>query len=336
MTQNLSLSICAAITGVHAWVPPHVVTNQDLTRHIDTTDEWIYTRSGIRERRWLQDDSLASSDLGMEAVNGLLTKMGISPMDIDLIICCTATPDMLFPATANIISDKIGAKNAVGYDISAACSGFLYGLSTATAFVESGRFRKVVVVGTDKMTSIINLEDRATAFLFGDGAGAVMVEPSTNGYGIRDILLKSDGSGRHYLYQKAGGSQRPASHATVDNREHFIHQEGKTVFKFAVTSMADVAAEIMERNQLTAEDIAWLVPHQANKRIIDATRDRAGLPESKVMVNIDRYGNTTNGTIPICLWEWESRLKPGDNLILAAFGGGFTWGSIWLQWAYPS
>ncbi len=336
MTQNLSLSICAAITGVHAWVPPHVVTNQDLTRHIDTTDEWIYTRSGIRERRWLQDDSLASSDLGMEAVNGLLAKMGISPMDIDLIICCTATPDMLFPATANIISDKIGAKNAVGYDISAACSGFLYGLSTATAFVESGRFRKVVVVGTDKMTSIINLEDRATAFLFGDGAGAVMVEPSTNGYGIRDILLKSDGSGRHYLYQKAGGSQRPASHATVDNREHFIHQEGKTVFKFAVTSMADVAAEIMERNQLTAEDIAWLVPHQANKRIIDATRDRAGLPESKVMVNIDRYGNTTNGTIPICLWEWESRLKPGDNLILAAFGGGFTWGSIWLQWAYPS
>ena len=336
MTLNSSSSVIAAITGVHAWVPPHVVTNQDLTRYIDTTDEWIYTRSGIRERRWLQDDSLASSDMGVEAVKGLLAKKGMSPLDIDLIICCTATPDMLFPATANIISDKIGAHNAVGYDVSAACSGFLYGLSTATAFVESGRFRKVVVVGTDKMTSILNLEDRATAFLFGDGAGAVLLEPSVNEFGIRDILLKSDGSGRHYLYQKAGGSQRPASHETVDNREHFVHQEGKTVFKFAVTGMADVAAEIMERNQLTSDDIAWLVPHQANKRIIDATRDRAGLPESKVMVNIDRYGNTTNGTIPICLWEWESQLKPGDNLILAAFGGGFTWGSIWLQWAYST
>lgn len=324
----------AAITGVHAWLPPHVVTNQDLTRVIDTTDEWIYTRSGIRERRWLKDDSLASSDMGVHAVQGLLAKKGLNPLDIDLIICCTATPDMIFPATANIISDKIGATNAVGYDLSAACSGFLYGLSTAAAFVESGRFRRVVVVGTDKMTSILDLQDRATAFLFGDGAGAVMVEPSTNGLGIKDILLKSDGSGRHYLYQKAGGSLSPASHQTVDNREHFVHQEGKTVFKFAVTGMADVAAEIMERNQLTADDIAWLVPHQANKRIIDATRDRAGLPESKVMVNIDRYGNTTNGTIPICLWEWESRLKPGDNLILAAFGGGFTWGSIWLQWAY--
>ncbi|MBM3935883.1 MAG: ketoacyl-ACP synthase III [Sphingomonadales bacterium] len=334
MTPISSPAVRAAITGVHAWVPPHVVTNQDLTQYIDTTDEWIYTRSGIRERRWLQDDTLASSDLGVEAVQGLLTQKGMSPLDIDLIICCTATPDMLFPATANIISDKIGATNAVGYDLSAACSGFLYGLSTATAFVESGRFRKVVVVGADKMTSIVNLKDRATAFLFGDGAGAVLVEPRTDGFGIMDILLKSDGSGRHYLYQRAGGSLRPATHQTVDNSEHYIYQEGKTVFKFAVTGMADVAAEIMERNQLTAEDIAWLVPHQANKRIIDATRDRAGLPESKVMVNIDRYGNTTNGTIPICLWEWESQLKPGDNLILAAFGGGFTWGSIWLKWAY--
>lgn len=334
MTQISSPVLRAAISGVHAWLPPHVVTNQDLTRYIDTTDEWIYTRSGIRERRWLQDDKLASSDMGVHAVQGLLEKLGLSPLDIDLIICCTATPDMIFPATANIISDKIGAINAVGYDLSAACSGFLYGLSTAAAFVESGRFRRVVVVGTDKMTSILDLKDRATAFLFGDGAGAVMVEPSSNGFGIKDILLKSDGSGRHYLYQKAGGSLFPASHQTVDDREHFVHQEGKTVFKFAVTGMADVAAEIMERNQLTADDIAWLVPHQANKRIIDATRDRAGLPESKVMVNIDRYGNTTNGTIPICLWEWESQLKPGDNLILAAFGGGFTWGSIWLQWAY--
>lgn len=334
MTLNPSNKLRAAITGVHAWVPPHVVTNQDLTRYFDTTDEWIYSRSGIRERRWLQDDSLASSDLGVEAVQGLLSKKAMSPLDIDLIICCTATPDMLFPATANIISDKIGAKNAVGYDLSAACSGFLYGLSTATAFVESGRFKKVVVVGADKMTSIVNLEDRATAFLFGDGAGAVLVEPSRSGFGVMDMLLKSDGSGRHYLYQKAGGSMRPASHQTVENHEHFIHQEGKTVFKFAVTGMADVAAEIMERNQLTAEDVAWLVPHQANKRIIDATRDRAGLPESKVMVNIDRYGNTTNATIPICLWEWESKLNPGDNLILTAFGGGFTWGAIWLRWAY--
>lgn len=326
----------AAITGVHAWVPPHVVTNQDLTRYIDTTDEWIYTRSGIRERRWLNDDTLATSDMAVEAVRGLLTKKNLLPTDIDLLICCTATPDMLFPATANVITDKIGAINAVGYDLSAACSGFLYGLSTAAAFVESGRFGRVVVVGADKMTSILNLEDRATAFLFGDGAGAVLVEPNNQGWGIQDMLLKSDGSGRNYLYQKAGGSLNPASHRSVDAREHFVHQEGKTVFKFAVTGMADVAAEIMERNGLKADDIAWLVPHQANKRIIDATRDRAGLPEDKVMVNIDRYGNTTNATIPLCLWEWEKQLKPGDNLILAAFGGGFTWGSIWLQWAYET
>ena len=313
-----------------------MVTNQDLTRYIDTTDEWIYTRSGIRERRWLNDDTLATSDMAVEAVRGLLTKKNLLPTDIDLLICCTATPDMLFPATANVITDKIGAINAVGYDLSAACSGFLYGLSTAAAFVESGRFGRVVVVGADKMTSILNLEDRATAFLFGDGAGAVLVEPNNQGWGIQDMLLKSDGSGRNYLYQKAGGSLNPASHRSVDAREHFVHQEGKTVFKFAVTGMADVAAEIMERNGLKADDIAWLVPHQANKRIIDATRDRAGLPEDKVMVNIDRYGNTTNATIPLCLWEWEKQLKPGDNLILAAFGGGFTWGSIWLQWAYET
>jgi 3-oxoacyl-[acyl-carrier-protein] synthase-3 len=274
--------------------------------------------------------------MAVEAVRGLLIKKNLQPTDIDLLICCTATPDMLFPATANIITDKVGAVNAVGYDLSAACSGFLYGLSTATAFVESGRFRRIVVVGADKMTSILNLEDRATAFLFGDGAGAVLVEPNTEGLGVMDFLLKSDGSGRNYLYQKAGGSLNPSSHRSVDAREHFVHQEGKTVFKFAVTGMADVAAEIMERNGLTADDIAWLVPHQANKRIIDATRDRAGLPESKVMVNIDRYGNTTNATIPLCLWEWEKQLHPGDNLILAAFGGGFTWGSIWLKWAYET
>jgi 3-oxoacyl-[acyl-carrier-protein] synthase-3 len=274
--------------------------------------------------------------MAVEAVRGLLTKKNLLPTDIDLLICCTATPDMLFPATANVITDKIGAINAVGYDLSAACSGFLFGLSTAAAFVESGRFGRVVVVGADKMTSILNLEDRATAFLFGDGAGAVLVEPNNQGWGIQDMLLKSDGSGRNYLYQKAGGSLNPASHRSVDAREHFVHQEGKTVFKFAVTGMADVAAEIMERNGLKADDIAWLVPHQANKRIIDATRDRAGLPEDKVMVNIDRYGNTTNATIPLCLWEWEKQLKPGDNLILAAFGGGFTWGSIWLQWAYET
>jgi len=324
----------AVISGVHGWVPEQVVTNEDLTRFIDTTDEWIYTRSGIRERRWLNDANKATSDMAVEAILGLLRKTNTQPEEIDLILCCTATPDMLFPATANVISDKVGAVYAVGYDISAACSGFLYGLSTAAAFVESGRFAKVVVVGADKMTSILNMEDRSTAFLFGDGAGAVLVEPSREPYGIMDVLLKSDGSGRHYLYQKAGGSLHPASHETVERREHFVHQEGKTVFKFAVTGMANVAAEIMERNSLSPEDIAWLVPHQANKRIIDATRDRAGLPESKVMVNIDRYGNTTNGTIPLCLWEWESRLRQGDNLILAAFGGGFTWGSIWLKWAY--
>jgi 3-oxoacyl-[acyl-carrier-protein] synthase-3 len=272
--------------------------------------------------------------MAVPAVEGLLKKRGISAEEIDLIIFCTTTPDMPFPATANILADKIGAKNAWGFDLNAACSGFIYGLSTGSQFIESGKHQKVLVVGGDKMSSIIDYEDRQTCIIFGDGCGAVLLEPTTENLGVMDSILKSDGSGRVYLHQKAGGSAKPASHATVDAREHYAYQEGQAVFKFAVTNMADVAAEIMERNQLTANDVAWLVPHQANKRIIDATANRMGVGPEKVMVNIEKYGNTTNGTIPLCLAEWESQLKKGDTLILAAFGGGFTWGSVYLKWAY--
>ena len=253
-----------------------------------------------------------------------------------MLICATTTPDLVFPATANIICDKVGAKNAFGYDIQAACSGFLFALTTASKFVESGQYKKVVVVGADKMSAIIDYSDRATCIIFGDGGGAVLLEPDTNGYGIYDAVLKSDGSGRHFLHQKAGGSVKPPTHATIDAKEHFVYQEGQTVFKFAVKGMADVSAEIMERNNLSADDIAWLVPHQANKRIIDATASRMGIGMEKVMLNIQKYGNTTNGTLPLCLWEWEKQLHKGDNLILAAFGGGFTWGAVYLKWAYNS
>jgi len=326
--------ITAAITGIHAWAPDNVVTNFDLEKYMDTNDEWITTRTGIKERRWLQEEGKATSDIGVKAMEGLMAKTGLKPEEIELLICCTATPDMAFPATANIICDKIGAVNAAGYDLSAACSGFLFGVTTAAKFIEAGMYKKVVVVGADKMTSILNVEDRATAIIFGDGGGAVLLEPNTDGLGVIDSIMHSDGSGRHFLHQKAGGSLKPASIETVQNKEHFVYQEGKTVFKFAVTNMADTAAEIMERNQLTADDVAWLVPHQANKRIIDATRERMGLDESKTMVNIQRYGNTTNGTIPLCLHEWESQLRKGDNIIWAAFGGGFTWGALYLKWAY--
>ena len=326
--------IHAAITAVNGYVPEYVLTNHELETIVDTNDEWITSRTGIKERRILKGEGLATSDLAVPAVEGLLKKRGITADEIELIIFCTTTPDMPFPATANVLADKIGAKNAWGYDLQAACSGFIFGLATGAQFIESGKHTKVLVVGGDKMSSIINYQDRATCIIFGDGCGAVLLEPNTDGYGVIDSVLKSDGSGRAFLHQKAGGSLKPATHATIDANEHFAYQEGQAVFKFAVTNMADVAAEVMERNNLNSDDIAWLVPHQANKRIIDATANRTGVSADKVIINIERYGNTTNGTIPLCLWEWEDKFKKGDNLILAAFGGGFTWGSIYLKWAY--
>ncbi len=328
--------ITAAITAINGYVPPDLLTNKDLELLVDTTDEWITTRTGIKERHIQKGAGLATSDMGVEAVNGLLKKRGISAEEIDLIIFATITPDMVFPSTACILADKIGAKNAFGYDIAAACSGFLFSLETAAKFIISGQYKKVVVVGGDKMSSIIDYTDRNTCIIFGDGCGAVLLEPNEEGLGVIDSVLKIDGSGRHFLHQKAGGSLKPPTHETIDAKEHFVYQDGKTVFKFAVTNMADVSAQIMERNHLSAEDISWLVPHQANLRIIDATAERMGLTRDKVMINIDRFGNTTNGTLPLCLWEWEPRLKKGDNIVLAAFGGGFTWGAIYLKWAYDS
>lgn len=325
--------IHAAITAVNAYVPEYILTNQELEKMVETNDEWIVSRTGIKERRILKGN-LGTSDMAAKAVEGLLKKRGIAAEEIDMIIFCTTTPDMVFPASANILAHKVGAINAWGYDLNAACSGFLFGLATGSQFIETGKHKKVLVVGGDKMSSIINYKDRTSCIIFGDGCGAVLLEANTEGYGVIDSILKSDGSGGPYLCQKAGGSLRPASHETVDNNEHFLHQEGQAVFKFAVTNMADVAAEIMEKNNLTSEDVDWLVPHQANKRIIDATSSRCGINSEKVMINIEKYGNTTNGTIPLCLWEWESKLKKGDNLILAAFGGGFTWGSLYLKWAY--
>jgi 3-oxoacyl-[acyl-carrier-protein] synthase-3 len=326
--------IYAAITAVNGYVPEYVLTNQELEAMVDTNDEWITSRTGIKERRILKGEGLATSDLAVPAVKGLLEKRGIGANEIELIIFCTTTPDMPFPATANILADKIGATNAWGYDLNAACSGFLFGLATGASFIESGRYKKVLVVGGDKMSSIVNYKDRATCIIFGDGCGCALLEPNTEGLGIQDSVLKSEGSGRDFLNMKAGGSLKPASHETVDADEHYAYQEGRTVFKFAVTNMSDVAAEIMERNSLVADDIAWLVPHQANKRIIDATANRMGINSDKVIINIERYGNTTNGTIPLCLWEWENKFKKGDNLVLAAFGGGFTWGSMYIKWAY--
>lgn len=326
--------IHAAITGIHAWVPEYRLTNHELSKLVDTSDEWIMQRVGIKERRILKGEGLGSSDLGAPAVKGLLEKTNTNPDDIDLLICATVTPDMAFPATANIISDKCGIKNAFSFDMNAACSGFLFALQTAASYVEGGRYKKVIVVGADKMSSITDYTDRTTCPLFGDAAGAVLLEPTTEEFGLMDHILKTDGSGKKFLHLKAGGSLRPASHETIDNKEHFIFQEGQTVFKFAVSNMADVAVEIMERNNLKSEDIAWLVPHQANLRIIDATGRRMGLPPEKVMINIQNYGNTTAATIPLCIWEYENQLKKGDILILAAFGGGFTWGSIYLKWAY--
>lgn len=326
--------IRAMVTGVQGYVPEYRLTNKELETLVDTNDEWIYTRTGIKERRILKGENQGSSVMGVEAIKGLLAKTNTDPLDIDLIICATVTPDMPFPATANIIADKVGAKNSFSFDIAAACSGFLFALQVGSQFIQTGLHKKVIVVGADKMSSIVNYEDRTTCILFGDGAGAVLLEPTTEEFGIMDALLHSDGSGAPYLNMKAGGSMRPATHETVDAREHFAFQEGSTVFKFAVTNMADVSATVMERNNLTGDDVAWLVPHQANKRIINATASRMGIGTDKVMMNIEKYGNTTAATIPLCLWDYESQLKKGDNLILAAFGGGFTWGAIYLKWGY--
>jgi 3-oxoacyl-[acyl-carrier-protein] synthase III len=328
--------IKAAITAVHGYVPPDLLTNADLEKMVDTTDEWIKSRTGIEERHILKGEGLGTSDMAAEAVKGLLAKRGINAEEIDLLICATVTPDHPFPATANIITDKIGAKNAWGFDLGAACSGFIYALTTGSQFIETGKYKKVVVVGADKMSSIIDYTDRSTCVIFGDGAGAVLLEPTEGDCYIKDSILRSDGHGKVYLHQKAGGSVSPATHQTVDRKDHFVFQDGQPVFKAAVTGMADVSAEIMERNQLTADDVAWLVPHQANLRIIDATARRMGLGNEKVMINIQRYGNTTAGTLPLCLWDWEKQLKKGDNIILSAFGGGFTWGAVYLKWAYDT
>ncbi|MCO6357669.1 beta-ketoacyl-ACP synthase III [Roseivirga pacifica] len=326
--------ISAQISGVHGYVPDYVLTNKELETIVETTDEWITTRTGIKERRILKGENQGTSVIGIEAVKGLLEKTNTDPKDIDLIICATTTPDMVFPATANVIGDAVGATNAFNYDLQAACSGFLYALATGSQFIETGKYKKVVVVGADKMSSIIDYSDRTTCIIFGDGGGAVLLEPTEDEFGIRDSILRSDGSGAQYLHMKAGGSRKPATEETIKNREHYVYQEGSAVFKFAVTNMADVAAEIMDRNNLTGEDISYLVPHQANKRIIDATARRMNVGDDKVMLNIQKYGNTTSGTIPLCLWDYESQLRKGDNLILAAFGGGFTWGSVYVKWAY--
>jgi 3-oxoacyl-[acyl-carrier-protein] synthase-3 len=326
--------ITAAITAVEGFVPDNVVTNDDLSKFVDTSDEWITSRTGIKERRYLKEG--ASSDMAAEAVKKLLAKKGIDPLEIDLVIVGTVTPDYPFPSTANVVCDKVGMKNAWGFDLIAACSGFIYGLTTGAQFIETGKHKKVIVIGVDKMTSILDFSDRTTCVIFGDGAGAVLLEPNEEGLGVIDSILRSDGAGRNYLLQPAGGSLNPASIETVNNRMHYVKQEGQQVFKFAVTNMAEVSAEIMEKNNLTSEDVNWLVPHQANLRIIDATANRMGLPKEKVMINIQRYGNTTAGTLPLCLWDYEKQLRKGDVLILSAFGGGFTWGAVYVKWAYNS
>jgi 3-oxoacyl-[acyl-carrier-protein] synthase III len=328
--------IRAAITGVGGYVPDYILTNKELETMVETSDEWITSRTGIKERRILKGENKGVSVLGIEAMKELIAKTKIDAKDIDLVIFATVTADMTFPATANIVATAVGATNAFSFDMSAACSGFIYALATGASFVESGRYKKVVVIGGDKMSAIMDYTDRTTCIIFGDGAGAVLLEPTTENVGVMDSILKSDGAGESYLHMKAGGSRMPASHETIDKRQHFVYQEGSAVFKFAVTNMADVSAQIVERNKLKSEDIAWLVPHQANKRIIDATASRVGITEDKVMMNIERYGNTTAGTIPLLLWDYEKQLKKGDNLILAAFGGGFTWGAMYIKWAYNS
>jgi 3-oxoacyl-[acyl-carrier-protein] synthase III len=328
--------IRAAITAVGGYVPDYVLTNKELETMVETTDEWITSRTGIKERRILKGENQGVSVMAIEAVKRMLEKSKTDPKEIDLIIFATITADMTFPASANIVASAIGATNAFSYDLAAACSGFIYGLSTGAAFISSGMYKKVIVIGGDKMSAILDYKDRTTCIIFGDGAGCVLLEPTTEDVGVMDTILKSDGAGEQYLHQKAGGSRMPASHETVDKRLHYVYQEGSAVYKFAVTNMADVAAQVAERNGLNANNINWLVPHQANKRIIDATASRVGISDEKVMMNIERYGNTTGGTIPLLLWDYEKKLKKGDNLIIAAFGGGFTWGAVYVKWAYNS
>lgn len=325
--------IRAAITAVEGYVPDYILTNEELSKMVDTTDEWIMTRIGIKERHILKGEGKGTSDLGEIVVKRILESKGIDPSEIELIICCTVTPDMLFPATANIIADKCNIKNGFGFDLNAGCSGFIYGLTTASRYIESGFVKRAIVVGAEKMSSIVNYQDRATCPIFGDGAGAVLLEATTEDVGYMDGLMQSDGVGRVHLHQKAGGSVKPPTHETIDAREHYIYQEGQPVFKWAVTKMAEATEEVLKRNNLTAEDIAYVLPHQANLRIIDATGSRLGLPAEKVLRNIEKYGNTTSATIPMLMWENMHKFKKGDNLILTAFGAGFTWGAIWLKWA---
>ncbi|ETN94809.1 beta-ketoacyl-ACP synthase III [Zhouia amylolytica] len=326
--------ITAAITAVGAYLPEHVLTNKMLEEMVDTNDEWITTRTGIKERRILKEEGKGTSFLAIKAAEDLIQKKGLNPEEIDLVLVATATPDLPVASTAAYVASNIGATNAFAYDLQAACSSFLYGMSTAASYIEAGRYKKVLLIGADKMSSIIDYTDRATCIIFGDGAGAVLFEPNEEGLGLQDEYLRSDGQGRDFLRIEAGGSILPASEETVKNKQHYVFQDGKTVFKFAVSNMADVSAKIMERNNLTKEDVQWLVPHQANMRIINATANRMGVDESKVMINIDKYGNTTSATLPLLLNDYENQLKKGDNLVFAAFGGGFTWGSIYLKWAY--
>jgi 3-oxoacyl-[acyl-carrier-protein] synthase-3 len=326
--------IRASITGIQGYVPDYILTNAELETMVATNDEWIVSRTGIKERHILKGEGLGSSHMGAEAVKGLLAKTNTSPAEIDLLICATTTPDFIFPCTANLICDMVGIRNVGSFDIQAACSGFVYALTLGSQFIETGKYKKIVIVGSDKMSAIVDYTDRKTCILFGDGAGAVLLEPDTEGYGIHDSIIRSDGIGYPYLHQKGGGSRYPPTHETIDNGWHHVYQDGAQVFKFAVTNMADVSAEIMEKNGLASNDVAWLVPHQANRRIIEATANRMGVGMDKVMMNIQKYGNTTSATIPLCLWDYESQLKKGDNLILSAFGGGFTWGSVYLKWAY--
>jgi 3-oxoacyl-[acyl-carrier-protein] synthase III len=326
--------IRAAITGVQGYVPDYILTNAELEKMVDTSDEWITTRTGIKERRILKGEGLGTSHMGAEAVKGLLKKTNTSPEEIDLLICATTTPDFVFPGTANLICNMVGIKGIGSFDVQAACSGFLYALTVGSQFIETGKYKKVIVVGADKMSAIVDYQDRTTCVLFGDGAGAVLLQPNTEGLGVLDTIIRSDGAGLPHLHQKAGGSRFPPTAETIANRWHYAYQDGPSVFKFAVVNMADVSAEIMQRNHLTGEDVAWLVPHQANKRIIAATANRMNVGMDKVMLNIHKYGNTTAATIPLCLWDYEQQLNKGDNLILAAFGGGFTWGSAYVKWAY--
>ncbi len=324
----------AAITGVGAYLPDYLLTNEELSTMVDTSDEWIMSRIGIKTRHILKGEHLGTSYMGARAIRNLLDKTGVNPMDIDLVICATITPDMFFPSTGNLIADQAGCKNAFAYDVSAACSGFLFALTTAAQFIQTGFCKKAIVVGADKMSSIVDYKDRNTCPIFGDGAAAVLLEPDKQGYGIVDSILHSDGSGEVHLYMKAGGSRYPANEETVRNNWHTITQDGQAVFKAAVSNMADVSVEMMERHRLRAEDIRYLVPHQANLRIIDATARRMGIGREKCMININRYGNTTAATIPLCLYDYENALRKGDNLILASFGGGYTWGSVFVKWAY--